>query len=66
MSWLYDWMLDRTWADWWGMVQGLALCATAGVAWYQLGALRDEQELVAGMKRLGEPFRRASDLRATL
>jgi hypothetical protein len=45
VSWLYGWMLDRTWADWWGMVQGLAPCATAGVAWYQLGALRDEQEL---------------------
>jgi hypothetical protein len=48
MDWnwlLYGWFHDRTWSDWWAAIQGLALCATTYVAWYQIGALRREQEL---------------------
>jgi hypothetical protein len=32
------------WPTIWAAVQGLAVCATAAVAWYQLNALREEQE----------------------
>jgi hypothetical protein len=32
------------WTVFWGGVQGVALCATACVAWYQLGALRSDQK----------------------
>jgi hypothetical protein len=31
------------WGTIWAAVQGIALCAAAGIAWYQIGALRRDQ-----------------------
>lgn len=38
------WVQERSWADWWAAIQGLALIATALIAWYQIGALREDQK----------------------
>jgi hypothetical protein len=37
------WVQDRTWADWWAAIQGLATIAVAIIAGYQIRQLRKDQ-----------------------
>jgi hypothetical protein len=37
-------ILCHSWSDWWSAIQGIALAATAVIAWYQIGALRKDQK----------------------
>ena len=41
---MIDLLKALSWADWWAAIQGLALIATAGIAWHQLGSLREDQK----------------------
>jgi hypothetical protein len=41
---MWAWIQDRSWSDWWSAIQGIALIATAVIAWYQIGALREDQK----------------------
>jgi len=41
---MFEYLSNLTWADWWSAIQGVAIIATAIIAWWQIGSLKRQQK----------------------